>query len=324
MIKIIYDKDSYISNADVEKYAISFDDTVMRNLFGKPLIMYKDKWMHHLHLKVTDTCMCKCNFCIEQGKAGCENHSKYIEALDKILRELKENGLLYSVSITGGEPLTFDRLEDILFMFKKYNVPFTTMNTNGILLNDNNIKRIDGVLDFVDISRHNIDDNANSAVFMNNNIPDTDRLKYIKSKFNSTKMRLQYVITNTMCIDDIKEFVDTFYFADDFSFRSLMKPAKQHNVSYENNKSMTCYKNILKNVYKEFEFVNQTIQDYYVYETWKYRGKDLTFSYSNMKMLEEQERHEDENFARELILHPDCTLSGSWNKQHKIYYKEKN
>ncbi len=81
------------------------------------------------------------------------------------------------------------------------------------------------------------------------------------------------------------------------------------------------YNKILEYAYNHFEFIEQTIQDYYVYEIWKYKDTLITFSYSNMKMLSEIEKAEDNSVCREFIIHPDGTISGSWNKNMKVIKK---
>lgn len=320
MIKIITDKRDYIRNADVTRFPIVFEDMIKANVFGKDITMYNDKWMHHLHLKITDKCMCKCDFCIEKGKAGPEDELKYLEYTEKVMKEIYGSGILYSVSLTGGEPLLFDRLPDLLGVLKKYDTPFVTMNTNGVLLNDNKLSIIDGNVDFIDISRHSIRDDENSKLFGCDRVPTTRGIYNIKHNLSKTKVRLQYVITNKMRLEDVTNFIDKFNFVDDFSFRRLMNPSSElHNVKYNSCISESSYSSIMNEVYDKLEFVEQTIQDYYVYETWRYKNKNITFSYSNMDMLIAQETDESNNFYREFILHPDCTFSGSWNKSSKLF-----
>lgn len=272
--------------------------------------------MWHLHLKVTNKCQAGCNFCIEKGITCKENATQYIEKLDKVLTEMESEDILYSVSVTGGEPLLFDNFKLLSDTLKSHDIKFLTMNTNAALLKQN-LNLIDGVFDFVDISRHSVDDNINNQIFKNN-MPTINDLKEIKKNMHKTKMRLQCVITKEMTYSDFMNYVDTFSFADDLSFRRLMSTSDIHNVVYDNAKSSDSYINILNNVYNDFNLVEQVLQDYYVYETWERNNKNITFSYSDMNMLTNEEKREEDNICREFILHPNGIFSGSWDYNKKI------
>lgn len=52
-----------------------------------------------------------------------------------------------------------------------------------------------------------------------------------------------------------------------------------------------------------------------MYEIWRYENTCITFSYSNMKMLSEIEKHEDNSVCREFIIHPDGVISGAGIKK---------
>ena len=101
-----------------------------------------------------------------------------------------------------------------------------------------------------------------------------------------------------------------------------MKLSDQHGVKYQSKDDI--YKKMLEYAFRNFDFVEQTIQDYYVYETWKHNSLPITFSYSNMSMLYNVEKDEDERVCREFIIHPDGVVSGSWDKNRKILYAPNN
>ena len=115
---------------------------------------------------------------------------------------------------------------------------------------------------------------------------------------------------------DIYDFMNTYNFANDFSFRRLMQVNDEFGLDYVVNNDE--YFNILNHAFTNWNFKEQTIQDYYVYEIYNYNGKDVTFSYSDMKMVREIEKTEDDKVFREFICHPTGTISGSWKKDCKI------
>lgn len=110
--------------------------------------------------------------------------------------------------------------------------------------------------------------------------------------------------------------IGAYSFADDLSFRKLMKLGEQTGIEYDDKEDL--YNQILEYAFNHFELIEQTIQDYYVYEIWKYNDTYITFSYSNMKMLSEVEKIEDNAVCREFIIHPDGTIAGSWDKNMKV------
>lgn len=129
-------------------------------------------------------------------------------------------------------------------------------------------------------------------------------------------MRIQCVLCDVDSIEDVLNRIGTYSFADDLSFRKLMKLGEQTGIEYDDKEDL--YNQILEYAFNHFELIEQTIQDYYVYEIWKYNDTYITFSYSNMKMLSEVEKIEDDAVCREFIIHPDGTIAGSWDKNMKV------
>lgn len=314
MFKTINSIDEYLHSADVEKLPITYEDKLHVNLFGHEVLVEKNEWLWHLHLKLTNACNAKCKFCVEQNSKCSENAKYYIEQVDKMLTEMEREGILYSVSLTGGEPLLFNGFSALCDILRKHDIKFLTMNTNGTYLKSH-IDEIDSLFDFIDISRHSISDARNNKIF-GTEVPTIEELKDIKNSLKSTKIRIQCVMCDVNSIDGLLEFVDTFRFADDISFRRLMKLPEKYGVTYETEDDL--YNQILEYAFNNFKLIEQTIQDYYVYEIWDYNGIYITFSYSNMNMLSNVENIEDERICREFIIHPNGIISGSWDFNNKV------
>lgn len=213
----------------------------------------------------------------------------------------------------------FNKFPELVEILKSYPIEFLTMNTNGLLV-PKYLEQIDGVFDFINISRHAISDTDNDKIFQRKMLT-VSELEEVKKSLNNTKLRIQCVMSNVRTIEDMNNFLDTFSFADDISFRRLMTLPDEYGVTYDRHEDN--YDEILKYAYNNFEFREQTIQDYYVYEIWNNGQTDITFSYSNMDMLRKEENKESENIFREFIIHPDGMVAGSWKKDHKILYKAK-
>lgn len=314
MFETIINKNEYLRSADVEKLPIHYENKMEVNLFDNQILVEKNEWMWHLHLKLTNVCNAKCSFCVEQNSRCDENADYFVKQVDRMLCEMEREEILYSVSLTGGEPLLFKKFSELCDVLREHDIKFLTMNTNGTYLKKH-IKEIDGLFDFIDISRHSIDDNVNHNIFRTK-VPDIEELKTIKKEMKKTKIRIQCVMYDINSISSFLEFVNTFRFADDISFRKLMKLPKKYGVTYDNEDGL--YENILDYAYNNFEFVEQTIQDYYVYEIWNYNGINITFSYSNMDMLSKVEEKEPYNVCREFIIHPNGVISGSWEFNNKV------
>ena len=304
----------YIHSCDVEKLPITYNDKKEVELFGNKILVEKNEWLWHLHLKLTDVCNAKCFFCVEQNSKCEENADYFVSQVDLMLSEMERAGILYSVSVTGGEPLLFRKFKDLCNVLRKHDIKFLTMNTNAKYL-ESRIELVDGLFDFVDISRHAISDRRNNEIF-GTDMPTLEDLKKIKSKLKYTKMRLQCVLCDVNSIEDVLQLIESYSFADDLSFRKLMKLGENTGIKYDDKEEL--YNQILEYAFNHFELVEQTIQDYYVYEIWKYNDVLITFSYSNMKMLSAVEKIEDDAVCREFIIHPDGTIAGSWDKNMKI------
>lgn len=315
MFKQITDRTKYIPFCEVSKLPIVYDDKMKVNLFGKNILLERNEWLWHLHIKVTDVCNARCDFCIEKNCSLKEKPNTLLTNVDKMLKEMQKNGCLFSVSVTGGEPTLFPRFVELCEILRRYDIKFLTMNSNGAFIHKY-IEQIDGLFDFINISRHSIYDDVNNRIFKTS-VKTINELKELKNSLKHTKLRIQCVIGNEVnTIDDLENFISTYDFADDLSFRRLMETNEEYGLDYiVDNDS---YFSMLKYAFDNWKFKEQTIQDYYVYEIYNNGRTDITFSYSDMKMLRTIEKQESEDVFREFICHPDGLVSGSWKKDCKL------
>lgn len=299
MFKTITIKDKYELNPVL---STSNDFDVEVNLFGKNYLFNKSEWMRNVHLKLTDRCNASCWFCIERHSHIKENKEAFIESLARLLDQMAFQNSLFTVTITGGEPTICNYLQDVLDILSKYNV-FVTMNTNG-----RNFPIISNSPDWINISKHDIDDFDIIGI----KTLTKDNINEIRINSGS-KIRLQSVLTNESLntVTSILKFIDYYKdVTDDFSFRQLISGSDSIGQP-----RLTEFREYL---FDNAELIEQVFQDYYVYEIWVLNGIKITLSFSDMEMLIKSEADESDSILREIIIHPDGLISGSWNRKSKI------
>ena len=303
MIQEIHDIKNYSFNPVLESNEKLYDTPI--TLFGKPWRIMDDFWMKHVHIKITDRCNARCPFCIEKESHLKDNPAKLMANLQRLIAELDSQGHLATVSITGGEPsLSPIAAEAVDFLKGNYKV-FLNINTNFS-------ETIDSQLDpdWVNISRHKVgaDDYTGIGAL------DLGMLDQYRADHPKTKIRLQCVLHphGLQSIDEIKGYIDHYIgHIDDLSFRRLI------NVT-DNAPTDDLYQQLKHFLYDNSTLVEQVLKDYYVYETWNYKGLNITLSHSNMKLLHDLEGTEDDKILREIVVHPDGLIAGSWYRNKKI------
>ena len=154
-----------------------------------------------LIIEITENCNLNCPMCPRQfNKISNENMS-----LEKFKHILDQMPSLRQITILGqGEPFMHPNIFEILKLGKSRNIHFTLV-TNGTLLNEENIKRLDGV----SVIEASVDSNhqegykkirgADLNLVLNN-------LKKLKQLKKNIYLRIQAVITKDN-IEDLPDFV---------------------------------------------------------------------------------------------------------------------
>jgi organic radical activating enzyme len=272
-------------------------------LFGKDYYVNSDPWRRHIHLKITDNCNAKCDFCIEKDSNTKNDKFNFLLNTELLLEQLQAQNVLNTISITGGEPTVSPYFNDALNILSKYSA-FITVNTNG-----RNIVKYDNPPEWFNISKHDFDD---SDIFQLPNLTIAD-LRKIKI-LNESKIRLQTVLlpNHLDSVDKILKFIYCYQdHVDDFSFRQLMNTANTEQTEV----SLIPFR---KWLVENANFHEQTIQEYYVYEIWDIDGVMVTLSFSDMDLLLTEEAKEDDSLLREIIVNPDGAICGSWSNDRKI------
>lgn len=313
MFKRITDKKDFIQDPTLEmnEQEIEKASTDKIVLFDKEYRMYSDEWKHHVHIKCTDRCDANCAFCIEKSERNNPQNAKNLmHSTAEVLLQLAMQGHLKTVSITGGEPTIFVKIKELINLINSFHLTLFSINTNGRFL-----KKIPtDFYGWVNISKHSIDDRD---IFNRSYVVDSSNITSFKKNHPNAKVRLQCVlgVTEDMnTLEDIIEFIVKYRdCVDDFSFRNLIIENDESHVD-------DLLLDLRDLMFNHGEFVEQVIQDYYVYETYKFLGTTVTLSWSNMKELKEYNESHDSNFLEEIIVHPDGMVTGSWNKKSLIIH----
>ena len=304
MIRTIVNKQDYVAQPFLTSDERDYD--LRATLFGKEWAMYDDFWMRHIHVKVTDRCDAHCPFCIEKDSHIKENRERLTANLETLLTELDQQQMDGTVSITGGEPSLCAHAGEVVDIIKRHN-RFLNINTNFH-------HTIDSTLDpdWLNISRHQIDQDPYTRIWG----LDFGMLDEYKKEHKKTKARIQCVLHphGLQSVDDIRRFIDVYassLLIDDFSFRRLIN-------TKDGEAERDLFVEFKEYLFNHATFVEQTIQDYYIYEIYELDENLITISFSDMALLKKFESREPDNLLREIIIHPDGLVSGSWYRDRKI------
>ena len=155
---------------------------VKNYICSKDGINYKEKPKQtKLRLSICPTSFCAayCPFCIATEIK--KQNRIDLKKLEYVLRELKRDDLIFTTSITGGEPFTdIELLNEVISMvFDIFGKDMElSLNTNGFALNEiHRVKHLE-LLESVHVSRHHYDDKINESIF-GIRMPSANELKEI-------------------------------------------------------------------------------------------------------------------------------------------------
>lgn len=122
---------------------IRTDNTVLTN--G---IIRKDKFFPKknlpsgtLRIVLTTECNYKCKYCFAEGEINKNKRVLDFEELKKILLVSKEFGIT-NIKLTGGEPLLYPKIEELLKYIREIQIPYVDLTTNISCLNIRNIEML--------------------------------------------------------------------------------------------------------------------------------------------------------------------------------------
>ena len=193
-----------------------------------PTSRYEVEPALRLYIKVTDYCNANCKFC---ANGSCTDFGKIdLEKLEFVIRYLKDNNRLHSISLTGGEPMINpDLVNKILNLIWSIDSRIEVqISTNGLNLRE--ISNFDNPnnLESIHISRHHYDDNKNIEIFDSNSIATTSDIMFLQKFLTNKKIININTVSIKGYIDNLKEIKNMLDYVGETGvykngFVSLMK-----------------------------------------------------------------------------------------------------
>jgi hypothetical protein len=130
-------------------------------------------------------CNAQCDFCFWKYEKSLDHHD-YFTRLDKILKKMPKQ--FDKISLTGGEPtispLFSQIIERLRYNKSRWSWNKVVLTTNGSFLFKDKIDLIKGCVDYVNISRHAVEDTDNYKVFGTEQVPTRKELRLIIRELN--------------------------------------------------------------------------------------------------------------------------------------------
>lgn len=120
---------------------IKSDNTVITNGIIKNKTFYPKMNLPSATMRIvlTTNCNYRCKYCFAEGEIDKKERILDIEKLKKVLLISKEFGIT-NIKLTGGEPLLYPHLEELLKYIREIDFSYVDLTTNISLLNEKNIK----------------------------------------------------------------------------------------------------------------------------------------------------------------------------------------
>lgn len=122
---------------------IRTDNTVLTNgiIINNKFFSKKNLPSGTLRIVLTTDCNYKCKYCFAEGEKDKNKRVLDLEDLKKILLISKEFGIT-NIKLTGGEPLLYPKLEELLKYIREIQIPYVDLTTNISCLNTKNIEML--------------------------------------------------------------------------------------------------------------------------------------------------------------------------------------
>lgn len=167
-------------------------------------------------LEITDKCSLKCKQCFLDSKSLNKNNTLSLELLEKIIFELYETGV-YKVTITGGEPLLYKGLPNLLTLLNEKDIGIRIF-TNGLVPHRNiemlNNFKIDIL--FLSLDGWGIDNDVFRGRFSFNKI--ISSLKYLVKLSNIANVTASLTLNKR----NIKNLEPLFQMASDIGVKTFL------------------------------------------------------------------------------------------------------
>lgn len=208
-----------VSNEEDFNFLIS--QIIDRNFFESQSINFNSPQNEALYIYLTNNCNLACRHCyMNSGKPKINELQK--EDWFKIILDAVNNGIK-SITFTGGEVLKYDNWFEVVKFSKDKGLTVTIL-TNGILWDEEKIKKVKNYIDEVQISLDGTNEELNSIVRGKGNF--NQALENIKI---FVKEGVKTVVATTPTLENIKEVEKNYLiFA-----QNLLKELNSENLYFK-------------------------------------------------------------------------------------------
>ena len=138
-----------------------------------------------ISIKINNQCNCNCSFCVDRNGYNAQSIN-----VDKIASSAIQLSDYKKVIITGGEPfLNLDEVIELAKILRPYKERII-LNTNGSLLSDESVEKLNDLIDELQVSIHHFDESVNAKIFRR-------EIKFSNIKESLEKAKFQTSINST-------------------------------------------------------------------------------------------------------------------------------
>jgi|GEM_PF-2924482 len=155
-------------------------------------------------------CNAKCEFCFwDRDPLKIKEGSGYAKNLSNVLENLPS--CFKTISITGGEPTASKSLSKVLACIEIHRARFdrVILTTNGYKI-EKIAPSLRGIVDYVNLSRHDVDNNINQNIFKSETVPNDLQLEQAIFELNQVgiPVTLSKVISDTDTKVNIYQYIE--------------------------------------------------------------------------------------------------------------------
>ena len=258
-------------------------------------------------------CNANCGFCFWKQSQDEMPLSDYGMELFNKLVHLPES--FYMISISGGEPTLSPYLSEALAVIKqlKHRFPKVVLTTNGARLNNIDINLFDGVVDYVNISRHRVNEYENSRIFGIANATNTSQIKSAISKLERIGIptRLNCVVPSDV-IEQWQDFIDVVEMVE--YTKNVGASSIAFRVDHRNGMQKHELHQFMDTQFRMVREGGCPVCKSFVY---RMNGIEVIWKYSVVEpSLETIER---ENGIFELIFQPNGKMTADWDGKLEVF-----
>lgn len=221
-----------------------------------------------IRLVLSSVCNFKCKFCFAEGENK-NTRTLDLEYIKKILKISKEFGIK-NVKLTGGEPLLYPHLEELLAFIQAERFKYSDITTNVSLLDDKMINLLNKYSVYaLTLSLSTFDADKYAKITGYNEFEKIiNNIINAKSKFNGHLRINSVVFDENFKLDEYKKIIK-FCIENSLGLR-IVEPTtvKDLDITY-NHAAFNEVKTYLKNTYRFLKSQCESVE-YYFYDKQKY------------------------------------------------------